>query len=172
MPGISQHMQVVQQLSRYTRGQQGPNQLEHEELPKFRRAVSDLAWKRAQPMCCQAPSRHTHTILISSYCPHPLSSTTPAPSHPQLSSTKKCLVCAPETTGCSPNAVLYLQFVSMQLPLIYLQWFVRHLCFHMKKKKVNKPTNFTFFRLTLCIFLWHPKQAHLLNIKSQILSFP
>lgn len=60
-----------------------------------------------------------------------------------------------------------LQFVSVQGLLIYLQWFETSLlCFHARKK-VSKIHQFSlFFRLTLHILLWHPKQGHLLNVLS------
>lgn len=47
--------------------------------------------------------------------------------------------------GWSPDAVLYLQFISVQLPLIYLQWFVRHPFFVFMRKKVNKTHQISLF---------------------------
>lgn len=65
------------------------------------------------------------------------------------------------------------QFISVQCLLIYLHGYeMTLLCFHMRKKSI-KPISFPFFfRLTLHLLLWCPKQAHLLNVKSHILSFP
>lgn len=124
------------------------NQLEQEELPKFSKAVLGAE----HSLCVVRPLLRTGCWSLLS-CPRAPSSAAAAPSHREVPTTKKCLVCAPETTGESPDAALYLQCVSVQFPLIYLQWFVRYpfFVFTWEEKSIN-PINFPFLDLLFIRF--------------------